>query len=370
MTQIIPAILPSSYRAIEAGVEKVHTILDTVQIDFVDGTFAPNRTWLFNNKDSDRMSEILSEDAGLPYWDSMNYELDLMVASPLEHMDTFVALGPSKIIFHIEGLDTEEMLAYFIRNAEKLSPKFFRPRVVIGVPSGITNVEMRAVYDAAIDAGAREVYLVEEAMAAAIGVRLPVLAPTATFIVDIGGGTTDIALIALGGMVRSLNLRVAGDHLNARVMEYLRDEFKLLVGEPTSEDVKLGLGSAIETDYSELEVRGRDLTTGLPRALMVTDGDIREALARPVSLLVAGIREVLETAPPEMVSEVLKNGIILTGGGALLHGLSKLVEDELKLPVFIAEDPLSAVARGTGIILENFEMYKGVLLSIDDNVSI
>ncbi len=265
---------------------------------------------------------------------------------------------------------TEEMLAYFIRNAEKLSPKFFRPRVVIGVPSGITNVEMRAVYDAAIDAGAREVYLVEEAMAAAIGVRLPVLAPTATFIVDIGGGTTDIALIALGGMVRSLNLRVAGDHLNARVMEYLRDEFKLLVGEPTSEDVKLGLGSAIETDYSELEVRGRDLTTGLPRALMVTDGDIREALARPVSLLVAGIREVLETAPPEMVSEVLKNGIILTGGGALLHGLSKLVEDELKLPVFIAEDPLSAVARGTGIILENFEMYKGVLLSIDDNVSI
>lgn len=265
---------------------------------------------------------------------------------------------------------TEEMLAYFIRNAEKLSPKFFRPRVVIGVPSGITNVEMRAVYDAAIDAGAREVYLVEEAMAAAIGVRMPVLAPTATFIVDIGGGTTDIALIALGGMVRSLNLRVAGDHLNARVMEYLRDEFKLLVGEPTSEDVKLGLGSAIETDYSELEVRGRDLTTGLPRALMVTDGDIREALARPVSLLVAGIREVLETAPPEMVSEVLQNGIILTGGGALLHGLAKLVENELRLPVFIAEDPLSAVARGTGIILENFEMYKGVLLSIDDNVAI
>jgi rod shape-determining protein MreB and related proteins len=265
---------------------------------------------------------------------------------------------------------TEEMLAYFIRKAEKLSKKIFRPRIVIGVPSGITNVEMRAVYDAAIDAGAREVFLVEEAMAAAVGVRLPVLAPRATFIVDIGGGTTDIALIALGGIVRSLNLRVAGDHLNDRVAEYLRDEFKLLVGEPTAETVKLALGSAVETDYMEVEVRGRDLVTGLPRALMVTDGDIREALARPVTLLVAGIREVLETAPPEMVSDVLASGIVLTGGGALLRGLVPLLRKELKLPVYIAEDPLSAVARGTGIILENFDMYEGVLIAIDDHVAI
>jgi rod shape-determining protein MreB and related proteins len=265
---------------------------------------------------------------------------------------------------------TEEMLAYFIRKAEKLSKKIFRPRIVIGVPSGITNVEMRAVYDAAIDAGAREVFLVEEAMAAAIGVRLPVLAPRATFIVDIGGGTTDIALIALGGIVRSLNLRIAGDHFNDRVAEYLRDEFKLLVGEPTAETVKLALGSAIETDYMEVEVRGRDLVTGLPRALMVTDGDIREALARPVSLLVAGIREVLETAPPEMVSDVLASGIVLTGGGALLRGLVPLLRKELKLPIYIAEDPLSAVARGTGIILENFDMYQGVLIAIDDHVAI
>jgi rod shape-determining protein MreB and related proteins len=265
---------------------------------------------------------------------------------------------------------TEEMLAYFIRKAEKLSKKIFRPRIVIGVPSGITNVEMRAVYDAAIDAGAREVFLVEEAMAAAIGVRLPVLAPRATFLVDIGGGTTDIALIALGGIVRSLNLRIAGDHFNDRVAEYLRDEFKLLVGEPTAETVKLALGSAIETDYMEVEVRGRDLVTGLPRALMVTDGDIREALARPVSLLVAGIREVLETAPPEMVSDVLASGIVLTGGGALLRGLVPLLRKELKLPIYIAEDPLSAVARGTGIILENFDMYQGVLIAIDDHVAI
>jgi rod shape-determining protein MreB and related proteins len=265
---------------------------------------------------------------------------------------------------------TEEMLAYFIRKAERMNKKLFRPRVVIGVPSGITNVEMRAVYDAAIDAGAREVYLVEEAMAAAIGVRLPVLESRATFIVDIGGGTTDIALIALGGIVRSLNLRIAGDHFNDRVMEYLRDEFKLLVGEPTAENVKLALGSAIETDYMEEEVRGRDLVTGLPRALMVTDGDIREALARPVALLVAGVREVLETAPPEMVSDVIASGIVLTGGGALLRGLAPLLGAELKLPIYIAEDPLSAVARGTGIILENFDSYQTVLISIDDHVTI
>lgn len=265
---------------------------------------------------------------------------------------------------------TEEMLAYFIRKAEKLSRKFFRPRVVIGVPSGVTNVEMRAVYDAAIDAGAREVFLVEEAMAAAIGVRLPVLEPQATFIVDIGGGTTDIALISLGGVVRSLNLRMAGDHFNERIIEYLREEFKLLVGEPTAESVKLALGSAIETDYQEIEVRGRDITTGLPRALMVTDEDIREALTRPVGFLIAGIREVLETAPPEMMADVLKSGITLAGGGALLLGLPTLLEKELSLPIHVVEDPLSAVARGTGIILEQFEQYHTVLIAIDEHVII
>jgi rod shape-determining protein MreB len=265
---------------------------------------------------------------------------------------------------------TEEMLGYFVRKAEKMSKKFFRPRVVIGVPSGITNVEMRAVYDAAIDAGAREVYLVEEAMAAAIGVRLPVLSSQASFVVDIGGGTTDIALIALGGIVRSLNLRIAGDHFNARVMEYMRDEFKLLVGEQTAEQVKLTLGSAVESDYMEIEVRGRDLITGLPRALIATDGDIREALDTPVTLLVAGIREVLETAPPEMISDVLKTGIVLTGGGALLRGLAPLLEQEIKLPVYIAEDPLSAVARGTGVILEDFAAYQPVLLALDDYAAV
>lgn len=265
---------------------------------------------------------------------------------------------------------TEEMLAYFIRKAEKMNKKFFRPRVVVGVPSGITNVEMRAVYDATINAGAREVYLVEEAMAAAIGVRLPVLSPTATLIVDIGGGTTDIALIALGGIVRSLNIRVAGDHFNTRVVEYLRDEFKLLIGEQTAEQVKIAIGSAVEIDYAELEVRGRDLVTGLPRALVVTDGDIREALQYPLSLLVSGIREVLETSPPEMVADILSSGVVLTGGGSLLKGLPALLQQELKLPVYIAEDPLSAVVRGTGIMLEEFGQYRNVLLSIEDHVTV
>jgi rod shape-determining protein MreB len=265
---------------------------------------------------------------------------------------------------------TEEMLAYFIRKVEKINKKFFRPRVVIGVPSGITNVEMRAVYDAAINAGAREVFLVEEAMAAAIGVRLPVLSSTASLVVDIGGGTTDIALIALGGVVRSVNLRVAGDHFNARVVEYLRDEFKLLIGEQTAEQVKIALGSAVEGEYTELEVRGRDLVTGLPRALVVTDGDIREALAYPVSLLTLGIKEVLETAPPEMVADIISSGVVLSGGGALLEGLPELLRQELKLPVYISEDPLSSVVRGTGIILESFEEYKGTLLSIEDHVTV
>jgi rod shape-determining protein MreB len=264
----------------------------------------------------------------------------------------------------------EEMLAYFLKKAEAASKKFFRPRVLVGVPSGITNVETRAVYDAAINAGAREAYLVEEAMAAAIGARLPVMSSKASFIVDIGGGTTDIALIALGGIVRSLNLRVAGDHLNARIIDYLRDEFKLFVGEPTAEVAKITLASMqpeeYEKEYIELEVRGRDISSGLPKGMMVTDTDIREALSFPLSLILAGIREVLESAPPEMMSDILVDGITLTGGGALLRGLSTLLETELNLPVKISDDPLSAVARGTGIVLEQFDTYKSVLLSLDE----
>lgn len=263
---------------------------------------------------------------------------------------------------------TEEMLSYLIAKAEKISKKFFRPRVVVGVPSGITNVEIRAVYDAAKSAGAREVYIVEEPMASAIGVRLPVKDAIGSMIIDIGGGTTDIAVIALGGIVRSKNSKIAGDRLNADIMSYLRDEFKLLIGEKTAEGVKIAIGSVQEGDFSETPVRGRDLVTGLPREVIITDSDIRDAIGPAIAELVEGIKEVLETTPPEILSDVMHRGIVLTGGGALLVGIESLLQGILKIPVYIAEDPLTAVARGTGVILDSVEEYSEQLLSVTNDL--
>lgn len=264
---------------------------------------------------------------------------------------------------------TEEMLSYLINKADKMNPKMFRPRVVVGIPSGTTNVESRAVYDAARSAGAREVYLVEEPMSAAIGVRLPVKEALGSMIIDIGGGTTDIAVIALGGIVRSKNLKVAGDKLNEDIISYMRSEFKILIGEKTAEIVKMNLGSAIPVEYMETEVRGRDLLTGLPREVVVTDSDIREALASSVRELVEGVKDLLESTPPEILSDIMKRGITLSGGGALLLGLDKLLQDNLKIPVYVVDDPLSAVARGTGIILEEFNYFKDVLINNQDELS-
>ncbi|MEI8129918.1 MAG: rod shape-determining protein [bacterium] len=258
---------------------------------------------------------------------------------------------------------TEEMLSYLIAKAEKISKKFFRPRVVIGVPSGITNVEIRAVYDAAKSAGAREVFIIEEPMAAAIGIRLPVKEPVGSMIVDIGGGTTDIAIISLGGIVRSKNSKVAGDRLNSDISSYLRDEFKLLIGEKTAENVKIAIASATEGKFQEAQVRGRDLVTGLPREVIITDSDIREAIAPAVNELVDGIKEVLETTPPEILSDVMNRGIVLSGGGALLTGLDTLLEGVLKIPIFVAEDPLTAVARGAGVVLDAVDEYEEQLVS-------
>lgn len=263
---------------------------------------------------------------------------------------------------------TEEMLAYLIGKAEKISKKFFRPRVVVGVPSGITNVETRAVYDAAKSAGAREVHIIEEPMASAIGIRMPVKEPVGSLIVDIGGGTTDIAVISLGGIVRSKNLKIAGDKLNNDIMTYLRDEFKLLIGEKTAENVKIAIGTVQEGAPMEAEVRGRDLVTGLPREVIVTDGDVREAIGSSIAGLIDGIREVLETTPPEILADVMQRGIVLSGGGALLQGLSELLHTILKLPIYVAEDPLSAVARGAGIVLEDIEYYKEVLINTGDEL--
>ncbi len=261
---------------------------------------------------------------------------------------------------------TEEMLSYLIGKAEKISKKFIRPRVLLGVPTGITNVEIRAVEDAARSAGAREVYIVEEPMSAAVGIRLPVKEAIGSVIVDIGGGTTDIAVISLGGVVRSKNLKIAGDLLNTNIVNYMRDEFKLLIGERTAENVKIAIGSVIEGDHMEAEVRGRDLVTGLPRQVIITDSDIREAIMPSVLSLIDGIKEVLETTPPELLSDIMHRGLVLSGGGALIRGFDTLLGEGLKIPIYVAEDPLTAVARGTGVIMDDFESFREVLVNTDD----
>ncbi|OGI60088.1 rod shape-determining protein [Candidatus Nomurabacteria bacterium RIFCSPHIGHO2_01_FULL_37_25] len=263
---------------------------------------------------------------------------------------------------------TEEMLSYLINKADKISKKLARPRVLIGVPTNTTNVETRAVYDAARSAGAREVFLVEEPMASAIGVKLPIKDPVGSMIIDIGGGTTDIALISLGGIVKSKNLKIAGDRLNNDIITHMRDEFKILIGERTAEMVKIAIGSVLPSEYMETEIHGRDILTGLPRVVVVTDSDIREALKASIKELVEGVKDMLETTPPEILSDIMHRGITLSGGGALIPGLDRLLGHVLKIPVYVVEDPLSSVARGTGIILDNMSFYKEVLIGNQDEL--
>lgn len=262
---------------------------------------------------------------------------------------------------------TEEMLGYLLEKAGKISEKFVRPRVVVGVPSGITNVETRAVYDAARSAGAREVFIIEEPMAAAIGIKLPVKDPMGSMIIDIGGGTTDIAVISLGGIVRAKNLRIAGDKLNQDIISYIRDEFKILIGERTAENIKIAIGSAIKMSPPlEASIRGRDLVTGLPREVVLTDADVREAISGSLQILIDAVKEVLETTPPEILSDVMHRGVVLTGGGALLQGLDTLLGSVVKIPVYVASDPLTAVARGTGIVLEQTDDFVDILIDTHD----
>lgn len=262
---------------------------------------------------------------------------------------------------------TEEMISYLLNLAQKDSKKYFGPKVVVGVPSGITNVEIRAVRDATRNAGAREVYVVEEPVAAAIGMKLPVMEPVGSMVVDIGGGTTDIAVISLGGVVRSKNVRIAGDKFNSDIMSYVRGEFKILIGEKTAEHVKIAIGSALPLEQTmEAVIKGRDLVTGLPKEVIITDTDVREAMSQSVYTLVESVREVLETTPPEILSDVMGRGLYVSGGGALLRGLGELLHDVLKIPIHIADDPLTAVARGTGIILEDVNFFKDVLIVNDD----
>jgi rod shape-determining protein MreB len=240
------------------------------------------------------------------------------------------------------------------------------PRVVVGVPTNITNVEIRAVRDAVKNTGAREVYVVEEPMAAAVGMRLPINEPIGSLIVDIGGGTADIAVISLGGTVVSKNVRIAGERLNNDISGYIRNEFKILIGEKTAEQLKIDVVSLMPLEGTvESFVKGRDLVTGLPKEVLITDSDVKNAIIHSISTLVESIKEVLELTPPEIVSDIIERGIYLVGGGALIKGFKELLEDELKIPVHISPDPLTTVVRGTGIILENIEKYKDILISDD-----
>ncbi len=264
---------------------------------------------------------------------------------------------------------TEEMISYLLKRAGEYMPKkVLGPRVVVGVPSGVTNVEVRAVRDATKSAGAREVYIVEQPVAGAVGIRMPIFEPIGSMIMDIGGGTADIAVISLGGIVQSKSLKIAGDKLNNDIISYIRNEFKILIGETTAEFIKISVGAVVPNEPLETTIRGRDLITGLPREVVITDSDVREAIGQSIEIIVNSAKEVLETTPPEILSDIMKRGIFLVGGGALIKGLDKLLSETLEIPVTIAEDPLTAIARGAGIILENLDQYSSILINSDDDI--
>ena len=263
----------------------------------------------------------------------------------------------------------EKMIKHFIEKAHDRRPLGVispRPRVVIGVPSGVTQVEMHAARDAALNASAREAYVVEEPMAAAIGAGLPVDEPMGSMIVDIGGGTTEVAVISLGGLVINKSLRTAGDEIDEAIIAFARREYNLLVGERMAEKVKIAAGSAYPLDEEiKVVLRGRDMLTGLPKAIEVSSVEIREGIAGPVNTIVAEVRAALEETPPELVADIMEHGIMLAGGGALLHGLNLRIAAETKMPVHIATDPLSCVARGAGMMVENMHnpVYRDILTS-------
>ena len=260
---------------------------------------------------------------------------------------------------------TEQMLKFFIDKVHRGSFSLLpRPRVVVGIPSGVTEVEKRAVEDATRNAGAREVYLIEEPMAAAIGIRLPVQEATGNMIIDVGGGTSEIAVISLGGIVVSKSLRVAGDKLNEDIIQYARDEFNLLLGEKTAEDIKLAVGSACELEEPlETSMRGRDIITGLPKEVLINDVHIRKALSRSIKTLINAIKGTIEETPPELVADIMHRGVFLVGGGGLLRGLDQLISGQTEMPVKLVEDPLTAAVRGTGMVLEDVDALKDVLVT-------
>jgi len=263
---------------------------------------------------------------------------------------------------------TEQMLRYFIEKAHKkrflLNP---RPRVIVGIPCGVTEVERKAVCDATKNAGAKNVFIIEEPMAAALGARLAIQEAGGNFIVDIGGGTTDIAVISLGGIVISKTLRVAGDRLNQDVIQFAQDEYKLLIGERTAEMIKIGIGSAYPLkEKKQLPMRGRNLVTGLPEEILVSNEDIKTALEKSVKQIVKEIKTAVEETPPELLADIMVSGIQMVGGGSLLKGLATLIQKETKIPTKVIEDPTTAVVRGAGMVLENLDQLQEVLVEIED----
>jgi rod shape-determining protein MreB len=258
---------------------------------------------------------------------------------------------------------TASMLSYFIRRGLR-GRSLMRPRVIVGIPSGVTEVEKRAVIDATLQAGAREAYLIEEPMAAAIGAGLPVSEPVGSMVVDIGGGTTEVAVIALGGIVTARSIRVAGDEMDEAIIQYARKAYNLLIGERTAEEIKIRIGSAYpQKDEQTIEVRGRDLVSGLPRTVRMTSTEIREAMAEPIAAIVEAVKMTLERTPPELAADIVDRGIIMAGGGSLLRGLDRLLGEETGMPVMPTEDPLSSVVLGTGKALEEIETLKKVLIT-------
>ena len=271
-----------------------------------------------------------------------------------------VAIRPLKSGVIADFEVTEAMLRYFIQKVHNRK-KMVRPRVVIAVPSGITEVEKRAVKDSAMHAGARDVFLIEEPMAAAIGVGLPVQEPAGNMIVDIGGGTTEVAVISLAGIVYSRSVRVGGDEMDEAIIQHIKREYNLLIGERTAEDIKITMGSALAVgDESTMEVKGRDVVAGLPKTITITSQEVREAMLEPLNTIVDAVRVSLERSPAELSADLVDHGIVLAGGGALLRGLDKLLSEETGLPAHVAEDPLSAVAEGTGKVLSELEFLKKV----------
>ena len=265
---------------------------------------------------------------------------------------------------------TEEMLAYFIEKAQGEGRRLFGPRIVVGIPSGITNVESRAVRDAAMNAGAREVHIVEEPMAGAIGAKLPIRDPVGTMVIDIGGGTTDIAMISLGGIVASKQSTVAGDTFNRDIVEYIREEFKMIIGDKTVEDVKVKVANLTPSSEAfSMTVRGRDILTGLPREVVVTDQHIRAALGPSIESLMEVIREVVEITPPEVLGDIMQRGAYLFGGGALMRGLPAMLRNVLGIPVHVVEEPLTAVVRGTGMITEDVNAYRDILVAHEEDLA-